>query len=327
MTTLDLDPSRPYQTQGELIAFWRPRGGERDAMAEGLIAIADVCQNPTCSCTDAQLQALRIDDRAVQAVLGGGSLRISWRNHEGGPPLPEGAARIQIDIVSGSIRWPDGGAPDPTVAKFFTEPLPFWVLDHLWERWSTSRPLRVDWRAQALRFWEPGTLLPAMIAFPEWRPDRYEFEGVMYQVDSLFCVTPGCDCTEARLVVFTVSGDGKQLEEAGTARLSLETMIPVEFESYGLDHRTFSRIYLDWTRRQVPAEARFREQRDLVWKRGQELHAAAVAVARPGGAAPGFEAAPPARKAPCPCGSGRKFKHCCGRPSQEAAQCSKAPAL
>ncbi len=36
-------------------------------------------------------------------------------------------------------------------------------------------------------------------------------------------------------------------------------------------------------------------------------------LARPGAAARGPDGAPVARNAPCPCGSGRKFKQCCGR--------------
>jgi len=106
MTTLELDPSRPYQTQGKIIAFRWPRGRGRYAAAGGLIAIADVGQNPTCSCTEAQLQALRIGDRAVQAVLDGGSLRISWRNHEDGPPFPEPGPEARAGAPGGGGRSP-----------------------------------------------------------------------------------------------------------------------------------------------------------------------------------------------------------------------------
>ncbi|MBM3271217.1 MAG: SEC-C domain-containing protein [Candidatus Sericytochromatia bacterium] len=66
-----------------------------------------------------------------------------------------------------------------------------------------------------------------------------------------------------------------------------------------------------------------RRSPSLVRKRGQELQAAAAV--RPGAPAPGYLAAPSARKAPCPCGSGKRFKHCRVMPSQEAAQRSKAP--
>ncbi len=271
-------------------------------------------------------------------------MRVSWRDQRGGP-RPEGAHGFKIDIVTGAFRSPDGQEPDPAVAQYFREPLPFWVLDHLWELWCAPRPpLKADWREQALRLWEPGDLLPAMIAYPEWRPDRYLVGDAVYQIDTLFCANPSCDCTESRLVVFKAHDDGKRLEDVGTARLPPETMIPVGFESCGLDRRTFTHLYLEWRRRHVPPEARLRELRDLVRLRGRELYAAAedrlrsfratraaspiVVVSRPASVppplppagviqtgpmlTPALRTAQPARKAPCPCGSGKKFKHCCG---------------
>jgi uncharacterized protein len=54
------------------------------------------------------------------------------------------------------------------------------------------------------------------------------------------------------------------------------------------------------------ADERFRRLRDTVLRRHRYLNA----LAPPAGAAA------PGRNDPCPCGSGRKHKHCCGRPQE-----------
>ena len=311
--TLVLDPSRPCQIGDNLLALWLPRGRGRDALADGLIARVDVCENPSCHCTLANLQAVRIDDRAEKAVLGGDKLRLAWHPPTN-PPHPEGSARLSVDIVTGVVEASGGGKPPETVAKFFEEPLPFWVLDAFWARWRKSRlHLAVDWKAQALEQWEPGTLLSTMLVFPDERHDCYFVDGKTYQVDTMFCAVPTCNCTEARLSMLAVSEDGESLTEVGSAQLPPETMIPVDFDGGRENQEIFDRLYYEWCRRHVPAEARLLELRDMTRQRGLELLRLASAHSRT--LVPAQQATPlsrPGRNTPCPCGSGKKFKRCCG---------------
>jgi hypothetical protein len=320
-TSLVLDPSRPCQVGDDLLALWLPRGRGRDALADGLIATVDVCENPACRCTIARLHAVRIDDRAEKVVRTDDGMRITWRNPSDDPPRPEGSAGLTVDFLTGAVEARDGGNLPAEVARYFEEPLPFSVLDHFWARWSKPRrPLGVDWKAQALEVWEPGVLLSTMEVFPEERLDCYLVDGKLYQVDTMFCVEPDCDCTDTRLSVLAFSDDRKQATEVGGAWLPVETMMPAGFEGEGLKHETFVRIYLEWRRRNVPAKDRLLELRDLTRRRGLELHKLVAARSRPAERSrpappvrPATSTSRPGRNDPCPCGSGKKYKRCCGR--------------
>ncbi len=308
-TTLTLDPSRPYELNDDLLALWLPRGRGRDDLAQGLLATVDVCENPKCPCTIATLQAHRIDDRAMRAECDNDELSIIWRNTSNGHPRPEGKAVLELDLISGVVAERGGEKLSASVADFFEEPLPYWVLDTLWARWCAPRlPSNFDWKAQALKFWQPGELLSTMLAIPEQRPDCYLVDDRLYQVDTSFCVTPECDCTDARLSVLSMSEDRKTRKELGGAWLPTKTMAPADFEGEGLDHRTFVRIYLEWRRRNVPPEARLSELRDLTRRRGLQLCRLAEARMRSA-----TSSSRPGRNAPCPCGSGKKYKRCCGK--------------
>lgn len=318
MTKLVLDPSRPCQLSDDLLALWLPRGRGRDALAPGLIATVNVCGNPACGCTDATLQSYVIDDRAERAEYGDEKLRVHWRAAASGPPRQKGEAVLKVDFTTGVVRKRGGGDPPTEVKRFFDEPLPFWVLDALWARWAGHRPpLPVDWKAQALKEWEPGALLPTMLAFPEERPDRYFIEGKEYQADTMFCTSPDCTCTEARLAVLAFNDSRDRLEEIGSARLPPETMVPEDFVGDRRHHDVFTRVYLEWRRRNVPPEARLLELRELTRQRGLELHRLASRRAappqRPPSALPSATTARPGRNAPCRCGSGQKYKRCCGK--------------
>lgn len=317
MAKLVFDPSRPCQLGGDLLALWLPRGRGRDELAAGLIANVTVCGNSACGCTDATLQAQLIDDRAELAEFDADKLRVHWRATRSEVPQPQGGAVLTVDITTGVVRSRGGGEPPAPVKRFFDEPLPFWLLDAFWALWARPRPpLPVDWKAQALEQWEPGVLLSTMLAFPEERPDCYSIDGREYQADTMFCVSPGCTCTEARLAVLAFDDAGHSLEEIGTARLPPETMVPEDFVGEPVHRDTFTRVYLEWRRRNVPALARLLELRELTRQRGLELHRATrppIAPRRPALPQPSPAAARPGRNEPCPCGSGEKYKRCCAK--------------
>jgi hypothetical protein len=321
MSTLTFDPSRPCQITEDLLALWLPRGRGRDARASGLVASVDVCGNPTCRCTTASLQALPIDDRAHAVERADLRMRVTWSAGASARPQADGFIRVDLDFVNGCVFAPGGGALPEAVAPFFAEPLPYWVLDHLWERWCSLRHLpETEWRAQMRDHWEPGFLLSNLIVFPDQRPDHYLVDGTEYRVDTLFCVEPRCPCTEARFSVLRSSEDRLTLDEEASALLPLETMVPREYEGDRRTRERLAKVYLEWRRRHVPAQERLLELREQTRERGLELHRM-LAASKPStarGALPQpsrpVRAAPaPGRNDPCPCGSGKKFKKCCGQ--------------
>jgi len=197
------------------------------------------------------------------------------------------------------------------------------VLDHLWVRLIARWPdEQTDWRGFALDDWDPDQLLSTRLVFPDQRPDYYRMHGVDYRVDTLFCVEPGCTCTLAWFEVFRCSEDEDGLHpyEVGSAVVDPETLVPRDFEGTGLPRERFLRIYREWRRRHDPARQRLLELREQTRERGLELHrlwaASPPAMARVAPSAlprPVRVAPAPGRNAPCPCGSGKKFKKCCGQ--------------
>jgi hypothetical protein len=88
-TTLMLDPSRPCQTAGGLLALWMPRGRGRDDLADGLVASVEICTNPACLCTTAELHAMHVDDRAIKVDRDKDALCVTWREESGRGPRPK----------------------------------------------------------------------------------------------------------------------------------------------------------------------------------------------------------------------------------------------
>jgi hypothetical protein len=121
----------------------------------------------------------------------------------------------------------------------------------------------------------------------------------------IFCAEIDCDYDEAEFVLFEVRD--RKLAEVASARVPAATMIPRNIEICGCSRQLFLRVYLDWTARHAPASATLLAMRQETRSRGAEL----LALVEPKVGVPLSPKAVP-RNAPCPCGSGKKYKRCCG---------------
>jgi len=145
-----------------------------------------------------------------------------------------------------------------------------------------------------------GSTLPAGFHF--------EFEGKTWIVDDQYCMNPSCRCNEALLAFIEFIQDKRPLTPSFAVRVSLGTgSYRVESSDdsppyNGIDaivgrfmqgtvgaHEVLGRRYADMKAR----GSELREDRRLE----KERHVAAA----------------PGRNAPCPCGSDKKYKKCCGR--------------
>lgn len=305
--TLSLDPSYPYQLEDELLALWLPRGRGRGDRARGLVGRLFPCRNPRCLCSEVRLAALAIDDRAGSVSWENDALHVVGRART---ELPvKRCETISIDYFTGVVHGPAGAPLSAELSPFFREPLPGWVLDDLYARWLSSREPLASWREQALSEWEPGTLLSHMLVYPEARFDQYVRDGASYQVDFVFCTQPGCACTNGRFCVLEVEreSDGIRLAEVGSARLEASDMELTDFHG---DEQLVIAVYLDWRSRHPGPADRLRALRDDTRRRGAELHTLAARGPAP---EPAVLTVRPGRNDRCRCGSGKKFKHCCGR--------------
>lgn len=306
--TLSLDPSYPFQLEGDLIAIWLPRGRARDDRARGLVGRIFHCRNPGCLCSEVTVATLAIDDRAGSVSCDGDALHVVGRART---ELPvERRENISLDYFTGLAHGPAGAPLSTELSAFFREPLPGWVLDDLYTRWAASREPLASWHEHALSQWEPGTLLSHMLVYPAARFDQFVRDDAVYQVDFVFCTEPGCACTNGRFCVLQVereSEDTLRLTEVGSARLEASDM---ELRDFHGDHRIVIAVYLDWRSRHPRPADRLRELRENTRRRGAELHGLAARRPAP---VPTEVTGRVGRNDRCRCGSGKKFKHCCGR--------------
>lgn len=325
---LDLDPSRPYQLEGGLLAIWLPRGRGRDDRSRGLLSSLGVCTDASCTCTGANGAAILIDDRVAWAKRDRHGIKLSWRG--AAEDRPHAAVhQLTIDLVGGAVTSARGDAIPREIEPFFREPIPSWVLDDIFEDWVRVRPELPRWCEPEP--WRPGEMLSVLTAWPEGRPEQFVRDGKRYVVDFVFCVEPRCACIENRFVVLEV----EDADPAGTRWTQIaaceldEHLAPRRIESAPEHVSMLTAIYLDWRHRSGNPKARFDELRARAVARGAELRAlwearaetrrAALAKSvsqvvglSPNAAARGFATlGRPGRNEPCPCGSGKKFKRCC----------------
>jgi hypothetical protein len=207
-------------------------------------------------------------------------------------------------MFTGVVTSKSGSDLPADLQPFFQAPPPGWVLDHIFQLWLGMRPkLRSDWKEQALSQWRPGELLSRLIACPDRRFDRYVVDGKTYQIDTCFCVEPGCKCVEAEFMLFEVQD--QNLKELAMARVPVATMIPQNIQTFGCSKQLFTRVYLDWSARHAPAAETLMAMRQETRIRGAEL----LGLVEP---KVSTSPDPVPRNAPCPCGSGKKYKRCCG---------------
>lgn len=143
---------------------------------------------------------------------------------------------------------------------------------------------------------EPPTDLEWLISFSRILP--YEFDltvtvdGTTYLADDLYCLRPGCSCDEVNV--------------AFTNLLTSEFLGRVQAPSTQLEEATIEgpQLLLDvWDALLDKLES------DVFEKRRRQIRAAVRSHQR---VRPAVRSTKVGRNDPCPCGSGRKFKQCCG---------------
>ncbi len=160
-------------------------------------------------------------------------------------------------------------------------------------------------------FWRPGNLMSHGDLFPDRAHAAFVWNDRGWEIDDLHCIERHCPCTDVRLVIAPAGieeDDDHPFDAgdhfAGTFLVTLPSLDPVEEETEG-DHLAGpDELKALWT--------------DLCASRpnlGAELAArrAEMKTVRPPTAPPAVRRQKPGRNEPCPCGSGKKYKKCCGK--------------
>ncbi len=258
----------------DLILHDAPSGAADDQYAVS----TQVCDNPACVCLDMWLSVRRIEDSGENWVeTGDRSLTV------------RGAAqRDAVDIVD-----VQGGV--------FPEAVTNWIVDRLrddqaqaWlsERW---RRLRGQVGDPAYPSGRPPAGVNGMIYFAEVFPYDYELvtgnEGRVYLFDDCYCLEPACPCDHVVMSVVDLDSG----EWVGQVDASVRRLRDPKLEGPPKMRRLWNRFLDDYG--PTVLRDRHKRMRKVATSRGESPRTRGEKIGR---------------NAPCPCGSGKKYKRCCG---------------
>jgi hypothetical protein len=177
------------------------------------------------------------------------------------------------------------------------------VLDLLRERWHRVKWLERDdeWRTVDWSRIEPDTLVP----FLELFPSRWDLSVMMdhqsyWAVDS-WCLAPRCTCQEIVVAFIMADGTGS----VGAIRIEVGRSSVVDVLGHDARLRPLGERLLG----DSSMGEELRARRKLIRRVSRELPRFLSSLREgPAGSTP-----TPSRNGPCPCGSGKKYKRCCGR--------------
>ncbi len=277
----DVAFSRIFDDGGRLILR------DEEAAEAGTVLIA----LDTASCTGEECHCHEVELLAQPLALVGGKL------------VESGVAPLQavLDVESGELsveEVPEAGSERASLLDRLRRLLQGDRLEALHERWRRAR--RQDDQDEWKETDWGGIDLEAMVPFLEIFPSRWDLsvdlDGRRYWVVDLWCLTPDCPCTDVALD-FVAADD----ETAEHLFVNLETGEPDDPDAGETALRLWSAL-----RESAGALDELRARHEAARRVALELpdHLAppkpVVALPRAG------------RNDPCPCGSGKKSKKCCG---------------
>lgn len=176
-------------------------------------------------------------------------------------------------------------------------------LHELWVRAKGINEERgwrfIDWSKR-----DPHEMVIWEEMFPEDRVDHFLLGERVFFASEHYCRKPGCSCGEAR-VGFTEIEVGGKYRDVGSIRVDLPGGTARDRDVSRRDAVVLDALWAEYSRRHsVGARLAYRNQR---------IQLIAPDLVSASGATPSPPSVPrPGRNDPCPCGSGKKFKRCCG---------------
>lgn len=247
------------------------------------------------------------------AATDGDSLLVSIRRierHDGGPALAE----LERSDVVVSLATAQCAARSPAAERLLAE-CP-WIAAALASQIDPLR--RRAWRLlaqrdrssyrSALDHAKPGAMVPYDRLFPHDWDMIVGRGGLHYWASDLHCHNLACDCREITVMLYDLST--RDAPTVGDLRIDLRSGDPRSSASSPLASRLFQPL---WAQYGAELNRRHDEVRQAV---------VAYAASRHERTSP----APTGRNAPCPCGSGVKFKRCCALRGVTAAAPRTGPA-
>ena len=249
---------------------------------------------PPCGhavCVELQLDPIAAPD---QVTL---SLRRAQFHHDGPANVELERAMTRYSLSTGQCI-----PIDALAEHLFAEHR--WLADTLRSQLELLRDKARRLRAQrdrttcfaALRRAEPGAMLAYDLLFPADWDLLVHHDGELYWALDHHCPNAACTCQEITVELHHISAPQARL--VGNLRIDFAQKSIRPRASCAAADQLFAPL---WRKHGAVLLMRYGEVRRAV--RAHALSTAADSTSR--------ETAPPARNAPCPCGSGKKYKRCC----------------
>lgn len=268
------------------------------------------------------LEVLAIDDGLIG--IDASDRNISTISAPNSARQGECVLLVFVDIDSGAARvdneeaaaYQDAAALAWLRSELSAGPL----LDRLRRRFRIDKHLAVDPpapRAFLWSRWKSGAKVSWEEVFPEAIPlDPVVVAGQAFRVQEWYCANPQCGCHDVELFVLESLPDGK---EQLSGRLKIDFRDGLLLELKGEAERERSSVVL------AEVWAALKTRHDIAGffgRRRSAVQAAASLAVRRSQRSPlasSTKRMDPPRNAPCPCGSGLKYKRCClGKPDPRA---------
>ncbi len=242
------------------------------------------CDSPRCDCQDAGF--------LVRPVVADGEEIVAERN-----VVVEGLIHLETGRIEPDVE-PAEGSPESALLERFRERLVGDRLEALRVRWRRAKHQNDlgEWKAVDWSRVDLADRVPFFEIFPSRWDLAIALDGRLWWIVDLWCLKPGCGCEEVALSLHADGGD----EQA---------FVVVDLRSRALagpkPNQTGLRLW-EILRENAEVLAELDERRTTIRRVARKL---------PAHLAPAKPAAPPApvgRNEPCTCGSGKKFKRCCG---------------
>jgi hypothetical protein len=261
---------------------------------EGLCFSVRVCAARECPCRDVHVVGVRIDEAAESVAETAEG--FSERRNAGEEQAEARYFGATVDITTGEVT-PSEKNQHPDLFAWFAEAVDGELLDHLHGLWMRAKGYRAGApRADAdLSGWRPGEIVFFDEVFLDERQDLYAIEGRTYLVTDGHCVNPACTCAEACLSFALVREEGGAAEGVGTI------VVDMGAGTFKSEEPVLRQV---WAR----VRGRHRLLERLTRRRARLLEAVPALLPA---SRPEARRAAPGRNAPCPCGSGAKYKRCC----------------
>lgn len=264
-----------------------------------LVCFPEFCTHPACTCREVSLKTVALELAAPPDSYE--DLRQL---------LDEGEARFfQIDLDFGLIGPIPGKDQRPPLEEewlaFLRTHVDGVLLDSLNASWVKAKGVKEDrgWRSIDWSKRDPHQMVVWEELFPEDRVDHFLLDDRIFFASEHYCRKPGCSCAEVRLV-FTEIEVGGKYRDIGSVRLDLSRGTEFEREVPRRNASTFEALWAAFQKRHAVG--------GRLAKHSRRVQAIAPSLSSPPPPSPTPSPPKAGRNDPCPCGSGKKFKRCCG---------------